>query len=89
MTDAFGNGAQASLPRCRGRRPHLRDFQDECPEQLSTLLLGASNSWFPVLHGAACLFAPETSGNRYLDRSLPMPTIDHPEVTLFSSANLL
>jgi hypothetical protein len=34
---------------CRGRRPHLRDFlPDACGQQAETILLGASNSWFPV-----------------------------------------
>src|SRR5690606_8349091 len=35
--------------RCRGRRPHLRDFEAEgCGRNVTTILLGASNSWFPV-----------------------------------------
>ncbi len=45
MADAFGQ--DADLPACRGRRPHLRDFDAEpCQAPLRTLLLGASNSWF-------------------------------------------
>ncbi len=47
MGEAFGEEAKKHLPRCRGRHPHLRDFDDEpCPEQMKTILLGASNSWF-------------------------------------------
>ncbi len=47
MSDAFGEEGQGALPQCRGRHPHLRDFDDNgCPEQLRTILLGASNSWF-------------------------------------------
>ncbi len=47
MADAFGQ--EADLPGCRGRRPHLRDFESEpCTASLRTLLLGASNSWFGV-----------------------------------------
>jgi hypothetical protein len=50
MSDAFGDTAKKVMPLCRGRRPHLRDFEDDgCDEQMSTLLLGASNTWFPVL----------------------------------------
>jgi hypothetical protein len=49
MSDAFGRDATAWLPLCRGRRPHLRDYDDKrCGEQMRTILLGASNSWFPV-----------------------------------------
>ena len=45
MADAFGE--EADLPHCRGRRPHLRDYElGGCPATLRTLLLGASNSWF-------------------------------------------
>ncbi|HEY1013412.1 MAG TPA: DUF1998 domain-containing protein, partial [Herpetosiphonaceae bacterium] len=45
----------------------------------------------PTLHGAAChacLFAPETScerGNKYLDRSLVVPTIEQPDLAFFRS----
>ncbi len=47
MSEAFGDEGRESLPQCRGRHPHLRDFDDEpCSEQLRTILLGASNSWF-------------------------------------------
>ncbi|HEX6122352.1 MAG TPA: DUF1998 domain-containing protein [Ktedonobacterales bacterium] len=49
MADAFGPDARGWLPLCRGRRPQLRDFEDAgCAEQMRTILLGASNSWFPV-----------------------------------------
>ena len=35
------------LPRCRGRRPHLRDFaQDGCGLPVRTILLASTNSWF-------------------------------------------
>ncbi len=47
MADAFSR--DAALPACRGRRPHLRDFdQKKCPEPIRALLLGASNVWFAV-----------------------------------------
>jgi hypothetical protein len=47
MVDAFGGGAPKALGECRGRRPQLRDFEQErCEAKVSTLLLGASNSWF-------------------------------------------
>jgi hypothetical protein len=44
---------KACLPPCRGRHPHLRKFAEEgckCPAR--AILLGASNSWFPVMLSA-------------------------------------
>ncbi|HEX9413670.1 MAG TPA: DrmB family protein, partial [Ktedonobacterales bacterium] len=56
MGDAFGADSRAWLPLCRGRRPHLRDYDGQaCPQQMRTILLGASNSWFPVLLSALSL----------------------------------
>jgi Domain of unknown function (DUF1998) len=48
MVDAFGPEAPRALGRCRGRRPQLRDFEEETcgAPPPKTLLLGASNSWF-------------------------------------------
>lgn len=49
MVNAFGEDALTALPACRGRRPHLRDFAEaKCAEPVRTILLGASNSWFPI-----------------------------------------
>ncbi|WP_242392207.1 DUF1998 domain-containing protein [Anaeromyxobacter oryzisoli] len=54
MADAFGT--DADLPACRGRRPHLRDFDPEkCAAPLRTLLLGASNSWFGLTLSALAI----------------------------------
>ena len=48
MSEAFGEAGKASMPTCRGRRPHLRDFDEEpCAEQAKAILLGSSNLWFP------------------------------------------
>lgn len=53
LVEAFGESALESLPGCRGRRPHLRDFASEpCPEPLKAISLGASNSWFGVTMSA-------------------------------------
>jgi hypothetical protein len=52
MSDAFGSAAeeQRCLPPCNGRRPHLRDYEeDPCEQPSRTILLGASNSWFPIV----------------------------------------
>ena len=50
LVEAFGDAADTDpLFACRGRRPHLRDFEaGGCGEQAKTMLLGASNSWFGI-----------------------------------------
>lgn len=55
MSDAFRN-KMSELPPCRGRRPHLRDFEENgCtdeqgkPVPVRAMLQGASNSWFPLI----------------------------------------
>ena len=53
MSDAFGDEAKLELAHCRGRWPHMRKFdEEECKVQQRTILLGASNSWFPVMLSA-------------------------------------
>lgn len=45
---AFSPNNRDRLPFCRGRRPHLRDFDPEgCTARVRPLILGASNTWFP------------------------------------------
>lgn len=47
LSEAFGEEGRSQMPQCRGRRPHLRDFdQRGCNKQVRTILLGASNLWF-------------------------------------------
>jgi len=63
MSDAFGQAGKQSMPLCRGRRPHLRDFEEkQCEEQVRAILLGASNLWFPDVLTA--LSIPSQSDNR-------------------------
>src|SRR6266536_24403 len=45
---ACGEDAQAKLPRCRGRHPHLATFTPGCDQPVGSILLGASNEWFGV-----------------------------------------
>ncbi|MHC5739782.1 DrmB family protein [Nostoc sp.] len=59
LSDAFGELGKKNMPRCRARHPHLRGFDDSCDEQMKTILLGASNSWFPITLSA--LSIPITS----------------------------
>jgi hypothetical protein len=53
MLEAFGQPGERSMPRCRGRHPHLATFES-CGQQARAILLGASNLWFAdsisVLH---------------------------------------
>lgn len=48
LVKAFGKEAQNNLPACRGRHPHLNSYDSKCKESPRTVLLGATNSWFPV-----------------------------------------
>jgi len=48
MAKAFGKAAEDNLPKCRGRHPHLNRYDDRCDAEPRAVLLGASNSWFPV-----------------------------------------
>ena len=48
LAQAFGQEQREKLPLCRGRRPHLRDYDPEgCRRHVRPLILGASNLWFP------------------------------------------
>ena len=49
MSDAFSEEGKAELAKCRGRWPHLRKFdEDQCKSNQRSILLGASNAWFPM-----------------------------------------
>lgn len=60
MADAFGSEAARSLPGCRGRHPHLFNYREECGLPLRTLVLGASNTWFPI--SLSVLSMPDPGG---------------------------
>jgi len=47
LVHAFGREARDNLPACRGRHPHLNQYE-ECAEEPRTILLGATNGWFPI-----------------------------------------
>ena len=48
LAEAFGEADTSSMPMCRGRRPHLRDYvETDCQHLVKAILLGASNLWFP------------------------------------------
>ncbi len=52
LSEAFGESGSQTMPRCRGRHPHIQAFDDECNQQMKGILLGASNSWFPITRSA-------------------------------------
>jgi hypothetical protein len=58
MVDAFDLGGEM-LPDCTARRPHLRDRESQCTEKAQVILLGASNSWFPLTQST--LYIPTQS----------------------------
>jgi Domain of unknown function (DUF1998) len=56
MSWAFGERAAETMPGCRGRHPHLQQFEPEgCREQARAMLLGASNQWFAVIESVLSL----------------------------------
>jgi Domain of unknown function (DUF1998) len=49
LSDAFSDEGKLELQKCKGRWPHLRKYDEEpCEEKQRAILLGASNSWFPM-----------------------------------------
>ena len=59
MAHAFGKAGKENLPSCRGRHPHLDHFDHECDEEARAVLLGATNSWFPITLSALAI--PQTN----------------------------
>ena len=55
LAQAFGRAGQDNLPRCRGRHPHLDQYDTGCKEQARAVLLGATNSWFPITLSALAI----------------------------------
>ncbi len=55
MAQAFGKVGQDNLPRCRGRHPHLDHYDAVCTELPRAVLLGATNSWFPITLSALAI----------------------------------
>ena len=61
LSEAFGRENRPKMPRCRGRRPQLRGYDpDGCDLHMRTIILGASNTWFPVLYSTVAI--PVESG---------------------------
>ena len=67
MAHAFGKAGKDNLPACRGRHPHLDEFTDKCDEQARTVLLGATNSWFPITLSALAIPVAVGSAEEIVD----------------------
>jgi hypothetical protein len=60
LSDAFSQEGRDELAGCNGRWPHLRSHDDKpCEGPQRAILLGASNSWFPIVRSA--LSIPSTT----------------------------
>jgi hypothetical protein len=55
MAHAFGKAGRDNLPGCRGRHPHMDQYDASCQEQARAVLLGATNSWFPITLSALAI----------------------------------
>lgn len=58
---AMGKRGEQSLPRCRGRHPHLPGVFEPCEERPIAIVVGASNMWFAQT--LATLAVPETAAS--------------------------
>jgi hypothetical protein len=94
LSQAFGEDSRPFLPsRCRGRHPHLGALDRDCPSTPETLILGASNSWFPVQSSALSIPSQEGELAQAIDKGwsilekLP-PGLEFLRVTLETNAAL-
>ena len=55
MAHGFGKAGEENLPGCRGRHAHLDRFDIRCDEPPRAVLLGATNSWFPITLSALAI----------------------------------
>lgn len=67
LAHAFGEQSVQHLPRCRGRHAHLDHFEEGCEERPRTVILGASNSWFPMSVSTLALPPLGDALNKYLE----------------------
>jgi hypothetical protein len=72
MSDAFSDEGKRELSYCRGRWPHLRKFdEDECKAQQRAILLGASNSWFPMTLSALSIPSTPDKLGQLIEQNWP------------------
>jgi hypothetical protein len=92
LAEAFGRQNRPNLPACRGRRPHLRDYDaGGCTRTVTPMVLGASNVWFPLVYSSIAI----PGGTERLDQLVEdnwatLQAVTSPEVlTAFRAANIL
>ncbi len=92
MAAAFGETGRARLPLCRGRRPHLRDYEDQpCELQVKAILLGASNLWFPAVLSALAIPSQSARLGQLVEEKWTMlkGVVNLQNVALFRQAAML
>jgi len=63
LSEAFDPSRTSPAGKCRGRRPHLRDWDPNgCGRDRKGILVGASNLWFPV--SLSALHVPQPATNK-------------------------
>ena len=67
MAHAFGQLGKENLPGCRGRHPHLDQFEPDCDAEPRVVLLGATNSWFPISISALAIPQAKDSLGQLID----------------------
>jgi len=55
MAEAFSKDKMNELMSCSGNHPHLRKSGESCEEEIKTVLLSASNAWFPLMLSALAI----------------------------------
>jgi hypothetical protein len=69
MALVFTDQGRREMPACAGRRPQLRDYDPRtCGEKARPILLGASNSWFPILLSALSIPSRSTRLEQLLEQ---------------------
>lgn len=89
LADAFGLDTAGILPKCRGRHPHLGSFDKSCDQPVKTILLGASNAWFPVTRSA--LSIPRSTVplvQRVVDHWQQLKDVTSKEILGYARANV-
>lgn len=57
------------MPACRGRHPHLDAFDGGCAAQARPVVLGATNSWFPVTLSALAIPLAGTPVGQFVEEA--------------------
>jgi hypothetical protein len=79
LSQAFGEESPKFLPpRCRGRHPHLGET-DNCQQQPVTMLLGASNTWFPVQSSALAIPSGASELSQRIDEAWSILDVFKPD----------